>query len=352
MEEKWWSKFQNRTSENTNNVEEKKADVIDNTTLDDAINFIQDLSEKIENKVDTTSTSEPLDVFGFNVANSNEEVVNSDEVQNATIKAHEIMDEVKKEVSLWGEEACENDNPIIKDFDNVKQAVVDTLTKKEVQDVYNNVKTNVEDLSNKFIDTWHSPEVQNKYEFMKEKVEEQLDKEPIRDSIEFVKDKAEDAKKWAFEVYNRENVQEGVNKIKETSIDVVDSAKDGFQKIINNPGVQSGYTNAKQGTINAGKTIRNGVINTFEDVRDSEGLNKEFSEWRSDAWKFAKQSGRVIAMTAVEIKNNENVQKAVAGTGKVLRDTANKVAESVVKWAHKRRGVEFLEYSEEENKED
>ena len=354
MEEKWWSKFQNRTTENkeevvNNDVETKT----DSETFDNAISFIQDLSDKIESNVDTELASENASIASEVQARANE-FVNSPEVREAAEKAHEIMDNVISEVASWTDgdtSEPREENPILHDFDNVKDAVSEALSSKPVQDAYDTIKTGFEDVSEKVKEVWERPEVQDKYEQVKDFVYDQLEKEPVRDTLDFVMDKADDAKSWAFEIYSRDNVQEGVAKIKETSSDVIESTKSGFNKVINNPNVKNSYTIVKENTVKAGKTIKTGVVNTVEDVKNSESFKQELSNWKDSAWTFTKQSGRVIAATAIEIKNNENVQKAVKGTGKFLRDTAERAITSASNWWNKKHGVQFLEYKDEENKE-
>lgn len=354
MEEKWWSKFQNKSSnENPNQeVNDNKEVSETNDTLDSAINFIQDLSDKIENKVDSAMNDEHFNSFTENISETADNFMNSSEVQEATDKAREVMENIANEVSSWSNEEASIDNPIVKDFDNVKQAVSNALSTKQVQNAYSTVMNGIDDVSDKVKEVWDSPEVQSKYEYVKDKVNEQLEKEKVQETINYVKEKTDDAKKWAFEVYNRDDVQEGVSKIKEVSSDLVETTKGGFTKLINNPDVQNGYTAMKDGTVRAGKTIKLGVTDTFNDVKHSEGLKREFTDWKESAWTFTKQSGRVIAATAIEIKNNENVQKAVKETGKFLRNTAAHALHSAEDWWNRTHGVQFLEHKEEDHKEE
>ena len=353
MEEKWWSKFQNRTNETKEEVVNPEVEPkTDSETFDNAINFIQDLSDKIDTKVGDELASATISIASEVQSKANE-FVNSPEVREAAEKAHEIMDTVISEVASWtdGEENLEQENPILHDFDNVKDAVSEALSSKPVQDAYDTIKNGIEDVSEKVKEVWERPEVQDRYEQVREFVYEQLDKEPVRDTLDFVKDKADDAKAWAFELYSRDEVQDGVAKIKETSSEVFESTKTRFNKVINNPNVKNGYTTVKDNTVKAGKTIKTSVVNTVEDVKNSDNFKQELSNWKESAWTFTKQSGKVIVATAIEIKNNENVQKAVKGTGKFLRDTVERAVSSTINWWNKKQGVQFLEYKDEENKE-
>ena len=91
---------------------------------------------------------------------------------------------------------------------------------------------------------------------------------------------------------------------------------------------------------------------TYHDVRNSSTLIKEAHEWKESAVEFTKASGRLVIATCIEIKNNENVQKAVKTSGKILRKTANDILYKTKKWVNNKCGVEFMDDDSQSDKEE
>ncbi len=348
MEEKWWSKFQNRTNEGKEDSKEK---VSTNDTYNEAVNYIDDLNTKIDGSLkfedkEPTVAEEHVESFVKDVKSGINEFVSAQEVSKNADDAIELLHPTpaKKEPAV----KVKDDNPIVEDFDYVKDAVNDVLNKREVRDAVDSVKAGANGVADKAKEVWNSDTVQNTYGYVKDKVDEQLAREEVQNVINYAKDKAEEAKDWAFEVYNRDDVQEGVEKVKATASNAYNGVKEGFNSFINDEKVQDGYTAVKDATVKTTNKVVNHVTTTFDEVRNSENLKEEFDEWKYSALEFTKHSGRVVAATAVEIKNNEHVQEF----GRYLKESAQKALAAAGSWINRRLGgVEYYDHRDDDKEE-
>lgn len=408
MEEKWWSKFQTKTENTQSTSEEPKQEETfassENMTeekesfftkersskevFDDAINFIQDLNVKIDKSVDEALGKDDIrkwineiDEAAKNTADTiidkGTEFINSQEVQNAAEKAKQVMNDVVNEVKSWSvmsddedfdeeivqpdeeskESLFEDNNEIKKDIDAIKQAVNESISKKEVTDSLNYVKSKANEANKAFTSYLNKPEVIKTKEFFNDKVEdsknwinEQMAKEEVADKVNYMKEKADDAKKWVYEVYHSEDVQEGIEKAKESMDDVAKNTRASFVKVVNDPRVQNGYVNAKESTARVAKNVSSGVKKGIHEMQTNESLAHELNEWKHSAVTFTKQSARLIGATANEIAHNEQVQNAASKGKEAIIKGANSLLDSLNRWAKSRqvkKEVNYLENNEE-----
>lgn len=382
MEEKWWSKFQTKNDGQDvkvdATVESTKTNLSENTSnevLEDAINFIQDLNVKIDKSVDDAVEKDSIskwlneiDEITKDVANvvveKGNEFINSKEVQDAALKAKEVMSDVVNEVKSWSNEVeseekqsiFNENNEFKKDIDAIKNVVNESINRKEVVDSIEFVKAKAEEANTAFTTYLNKPEVVNAKEYLNEKFDDtkawvnvQLSRDEVADKVNYMKEKTEEAKKWVFDVYNSEDVQTSIEKAKETLEDVTQSTKETFVKTVNDPKVQSGYVNAKEATVRTAKNISESVKKGAYEFKTDEDLINSLDEWKESAVVFTKQSAKLVGAAANELAHNEQVRGAALKGKELVIKGAHSVLNALNNWASKKKNqTDFVKYLENE----
>ncbi|MBE6114728.1 MAG: hypothetical protein E7191_06565 [Erysipelotrichaceae bacterium] len=391
MEEKWWSKYQTKNSADPTDEKSVESEVKEETVeptetdttkeiLEEAVHFVNDLNEKINKTAQEVLENEKVkefvntvDTVARNTADTiitkSNEFLNSAELQQATEKAKEVMNNMVNEVRSWSEkseqvsepvveepveeptlpetyttlvEVCEDEetNPILKDINAVKKVVSDSLNKKEVVDTVEFVKNKAQQAKEAVEAYSTSPSVTKAKEFIADKAEvskqwmiEKFDNEEVSNTINYMKEKTEGAKQWVYQVYNKEEVQEGIEKAKESVETAIESTKSTFTKVVNDPRVQEGYVNAKETTTRTAKNVSGAVKKGLNEFKSEESLAQEFNEWKYVAVDFTKRSARVIGAAVNEIAQNEQVQTIASKSKELIVKGTSKALSALNEWA-------------------
>lgn len=393
MEEKWWSKFQTKNDgqsvsvDNQEVVVEPTVEATDsffkenssNEIFEDAINFIQDLNVKIDKSVDEAVEKDTISKWlneidditrdvADTIVDKGSEFINSKEVQDAALKAKEVMSDVVNEVKSWSSDVnvenkqsiFEDNNEFKKDIDAIKNVVNESMSRKEVAESIEFVKAKAEEANSAFNTYLNKPEVVNAKEYLNEKLDDtkawvnvQLSRDEVADKVNYMKEKTEDAKKWVFDVYNSENVQNGIEKAKETFEDVAHSTKETFVKTVNDPKVQNSYVNAKETTVRTAKNISESVKKGAYEFKTDETLLNSLDEWKESAVVFTKQSAKLVGAAASELAHNEQVKGAALKGKELIIKGAHGVLNALNDWASKKKNhtesIKYLENEEDNN---
>lgn len=286
MEEKWWSKFQTKSTEGSKPDDEY-------LSMDDIKEVV---SEEIQERLD-----EAL-IAGKRASEDLKQWANETIEQTPEVK--EVLENAKEKV------------------DDVKTWIHDTTQKPEVQDAWKVVTDSAnkaaessakafEDVKTWTAQTWEKPEVQKTVAQMKDMADDAIDAgvDVIHQGVE-----------WANQLASQPQVQSTVHVVKEKANDVAEDVQRGFEKVMQDPSVQSAKENFNEWSTKTSKTLKDG----YEQLKSEQEWKEEMKEFGRVAAQLGKQGARVVVSTVEEIRTNEKVISAVEKGKEISLDLLDK----------------------------